>query len=229
MLENKLIEQWKSLYLRLGGRENEAEVVIMPLMSLYSPKHRPYHNLDHISISIDELHKVKHLSDNPDEIEFAIWMHDAIYNPKLEDNEEKSADLAQIIANAIGLPKEKGKRIYTLVMATKHNNYESTNDGKLIADIDMIILGVTKSEFDKYSREIEQEYSFVDKLTYTKHRIKFVKNMLAKDRIYQTDYFRNKYEQQARQNLTEHLRELEKDIRNFNCNIFAIYGLDTVT
>ena len=229
MLEETLIERWKELFIRLGGREKEAEIVVKPLLNLYSPKHRSFHNTEHIEWCLNEFNQVRHLAENPDEVEFAIWYHDAIYNPGLEGNEEKSADLAQIMSNAIGLDEEIGKRVYSLVLATKHNGYYPSNDAKLLSDIDLISLGLDEYEFDKYSEEVRKEFSYVDYRKYLHGRISFAKTMLAKERIYQTDYFYKKYNQKARQNLERHLNDLERELnKQSNCNIMEIYGLNSV-
>jgi predicted metal-dependent HD superfamily phosphohydrolase len=51
-------------------------------------------------------------------VELALWFHDAIYDTRRNDNEERSADWAR---SSIGtFAAEAAERVHTLVMATRH-------------------------------------------------------------------------------------------------------------
>ena len=79
-------EQWNSLMERLGINDDKNMHSI--LEKRYAEKHRYYHTIEHIKFCIAHLETSKHLAKYPDEIELALWFHDAIYNPLSSKNEK---------------------------------------------------------------------------------------------------------------------------------------------
>ena len=61
------------------------------LLTHYSEPHRAYHDANHIDECLAEFDSAKSEALNPNSVEFAIWFHDVIYNPRATDNEEQSA------------------------------------------------------------------------------------------------------------------------------------------
>lgn len=54
------------------------------LVGIYTNPNRSYHNLKHISEVIEELGSCSNA------LYLAAWFHDAVYDPKAKDNEEKA-------------------------------------------------------------------------------------------------------------------------------------------
>ena len=86
-------------------------------------------------------------------------------------------------------------------MATKHTNDDLNNDQALIVDIDLAIFGRPPAEFSDYEQGIFNEYKFVPSEQYYSARIKILKGFLEHENIYRTDFFIEKYKEQAIQNL----------------------------
>ena len=112
-------QRWMTLWQRLSAR-GDASVVYNDLVSRYSEPHRAYHTLGHIGHCLDEFEQVRHLATNPDAVELALWYHDAIYDTKTKDSEERSAALAVEEARNASLPDSFGQSVANLIMATKH-------------------------------------------------------------------------------------------------------------
>jgi predicted metal-dependent HD superfamily phosphohydrolase len=95
-----------------------------------------------------------------------------------------------------------------LILVTKHNALPGSNDDKLIADIDLSILGQTPDVFDRYEEEIREEYAFVPDSAFREGRSRILKGFLGRPSLYLTESFRVRYEAAARANLARSLERL---------------------
>ena len=81
-------------------------------------------------------------------------------------------------------------------------------DEKLIQDLDLKILGENSKKYEDYSNSIREEYSnFCDEI-FKPARIKVLKSFLDREHIYNTKFFRDNYEKQARINLKNEIEYL---------------------
>ena len=198
---------WTALWQRLGA-QGDANAVYNDLVARYSEPHRAYHTLEHIGHCLDEFEQVRHLATNPDAVELALWYHDAIYDTKTKDSEERSAALAVEEARNASLPDSFGQSVANLIMATKHTTAPTDPDVQLLVDTDLSILGQTEDKFDEYERQVRKEYEWVAKDAFTAGRSAILKSFLDRPTIYSTPFFRNKYEAQARANIARSLARL---------------------
>lgn len=208
MMRKRSKQRWLVLWKRIGARGN-TEKIYANLMKRYAEPHRVYHALPHIEDCLDQLEEARHLAANPDAIEMALWYHDAIYDIKAKNNEEKSAELALVIAEDASLPDNFGKRVVSLILATKHDAIPIDPDAKIIIDIDLSILGQSEEKFDEYERQIREEYKRVPENEFVTGRSAILKLFLKRPTIYLTQFFRDKYEAQAQKNITRSLAYLK--------------------
>ena len=75
-LEICSLERWNRLCLRLGLSADGA--TYSDLITAHAHKQRAYHTLDHIAACLRHLDDVRAQTERPDEIEMALWFHDAI-------------------------------------------------------------------------------------------------------------------------------------------------------
>jgi predicted metal-dependent HD superfamily phosphohydrolase len=195
---------WAELWMRLGAAGNP-QVVYGELVTRYSEKHRAFHNLNHIGECLTEFQAACGLAINNKAVELAIWLHDVIYDPRRHDNEEESATFAGNICLKAGLADGFALEVKRLILATKHTAAPRDNDAAIIVDVDLSILGQSSDKFDQYEKAIESEYSWVPKDAFFEGRAKVLKSFLERHSIYSTQYFREKYEAQARENLARSL------------------------
>ena len=85
----------------------DTEKIFDLLCEFYSEKHRAYHNLNHIKFLLGLFEDFGEFIDDKPCVFFTIWFHDAIYDPRKNDNEKQSAELAVKCLQQISLPKEK--------------------------------------------------------------------------------------------------------------------------
>jgi predicted metal-dependent HD superfamily phosphohydrolase len=178
------------------------------LIPIYSSPDRAYHNLAHIQACLAEFEVVRSLASNPIAMQTAICFHDVIYDTHAHDNEERSADFAREQLQASGADETFINTVVELILATKHNQPVS-GDAALLVDIDLAILGKPADEFARYDAAIRQEYAWVSEEAYRAGRSKVLQSFLDRETIYQTEFFRNRYEVQARLNLQQALLRLK--------------------
>jgi predicted metal-dependent HD superfamily phosphohydrolase len=183
--------------------------VFQELASLYSQPHRHYHNLHHIAECLAEFDSARHLARQPAAVELAIWFHDAIYDTRAHDNEERSAELAKRRISGAGGDPALGESVAALVMATKAHDPALHPDAPLLVDVDLSILGQADARFQEYETQIRREYEWVPEATFAAKRAEVLERFLARERIYTTELFFAKYEERARANLRSSLRALK--------------------
>jgi predicted metal-dependent HD superfamily phosphohydrolase len=202
-------QRWLELWSRLGAQGSGASIFAQ-LAAAYAEPARAYHTAEHIRDCLTELDLSRNLAHHPDEIEAALWFHDAVYLPGAPDNEGRSAELVRTALSGKEVPRESTDRIAALVLATRHASVPSAPDEQLICDIDLSILGREPEIFDEFERRIRREYAWVPEPMYRHERSAVLAGFLRRRSIFQTDQFRHRYEVSARANLerlTEKLAE----------------------
>ena len=174
----------------------------------YSEPHRRYHTAAHIDTCLRELDSVRPLASFACEVEAALWFHDFVYAPYASDNERRSADLAAQFLRSAGLPSEGCGRIHAHVMATSHAVEPRDPDSALVVDIDLSILGQEPFIYDRFERQVREEYRSVPPPLYRRERTEVLRSFLKRNSVYSTAEFRERYEVQARINLERAIGQL---------------------
>lgn len=175
----------------------------------YSSPKRHYHNLSHLENLFSELLPIKEKFEDWNTIQFSIFYHDIIYSASQKDNEEKSALFAIERLKKIGIEENKITNCQLQIHATKTHQF-SDSDTNYFTDADLSILGKSWSIYEKYFEQIRQEYAIYPNFLYNPGRKKVLEHFLKMKRIFKTDYFFEKYEIQARENLRKELDFLTK-------------------
>ena len=202
----KARKHWTTL-MSILGNPKEAENVLKDLLVRYSEPRRAYHNLLHIVTMLDELEQLH--ADSP-ALTLAIWYHDAVYDPKAKDNEERSSQLAKVVISALCLPDSLGEQVCELVLATKHDEVPIEHDKQLLVDLDLMVLGKPEKVFDEYEAGIRIEYDWVSEPDFKKQRSRILQAFLDRPSIFVTESFRRRYESTAQKNLKRSIEQLRK-------------------
>ncbi len=173
---------------------------------------RAYHNLSHIAYMLNMLQIYQDACDTYNgsvdiiNLTQAIFLHDYIYNPLAKNNEEMSIK-AGIDEDFVD---DCDKKFQDLVLATKHTQPANTPQEALIADLDLSILGTFDEDiWAQYNHAIRQEYNMIPLKEYVKGRIEVLKSFLNQNRIFQTSFFYDMLETQARQNISKEIELLK--------------------
>jgi len=176
----------------------------------YSKKKRYYHNLSHLKNIVDELQKVKNEIKDWDIILFSVYYHDIIYSIYKKDNEMRSAVLAQKKLKSLSIEPNRVIQCYKQIESTKYHKVSNDMDTNYLIDTDLSILGMDEIRYSEYVAQVRKEYIIYPKMIYNKNRIKVLKTFLRKPKIYNTVYFFDRYEQQARKNMENEIKILKK-------------------
>ena len=174
----------------------------------YSRKSRRYHNLQHLETLFEEIEHVKDKIKNFNTISFSIFYHDVIYNATSKLNEEKSADVAKERLEILGLNNEDLQQVYEQILATKSHQKSENEDTNFLLDADLSVLGKSNEVYSEYTKQIRKEYSIYPDFLYKPGRKKVLQHFLELESIFKTEFFRNKYEIQARENIEYELKGL---------------------
>ena len=178
------------------------------LDTLYTEPHRHYHTWFHIAECLREFDAASNLAVRPVAVELAIWFHDAIYEPRAPDNEERSAELATKCMSETALAHDLANPVAQLILATKHHVPSPDPDAAFLLDVDLSILGQPENRFLEYEQQIREEYAWVTEPTFKSKRAEILERFLARERIYLKEWFFERYESSARANLQRSLHHL---------------------
>lgn len=204
-LENK----WREACRQIANNDAVQTEIFALLVEFYSEPHRTYHNLNHIKALLVLSAEFENRIEDFAAVGMAIWFHDAIYQPQKNDNEERSAELAVENLRKLEAAESQIENVRQTILATKtHSAERLTDDGKLFLDFDLSVLGAKSETYQRYAAAIRQEYSFVPETLYQGGRRNILENFLRRDSIYLTDECRERFEAQARTNITAEITYL---------------------
>jgi predicted metal-dependent HD superfamily phosphohydrolase len=199
---------WQRLWRELGA-DPVPNGLYNQLVAAYSEPHRHYHTLQHLRACLAHLDAAASLAQHPAEVELGLWFHDAVYDPRRADNEQRSAEWAWRSILAAGCGEEVAQRVQGLVLATQGHEATGDPDARLLLDIDLAILGAAPARFDEYEQQIRAEYAHVPEPQFRAARSQVLASFLARPRIFLTSAFHDALEHRARENIARSLEALQ--------------------
>jgi predicted metal-dependent HD superfamily phosphohydrolase/RimJ/RimL family protein N-acetyltransferase len=193
--------------------------------SAHATPPRAYHDFDHVCAVLRHYDEVDAGPGwtQPVEIYLAILYHDAIYEAGRHDNETRSAELA-VAEIARWLPDagiDTARVAELIALTARHGrlapadlgNDAAADDARHFLDCDMAILGAEPAVFDAYDRGIAAEYrGRIPGWLFRINRRRFLKGLLAKERIFLSDFFHVRLDAQARDNLRRALGRKRREM-----------------
>lgn len=199
-----LLDQWVGLFWRLGAPAEDASATGTALLDRWSASPRHYHDRRHLVAVLDAVTTL----DGSDTVLMSAWWHDAIYDPRRDDNEQRSADLAAETLAGLGLDPAVITEVVRLVLLTiDHVTVESDVDGQVLCDADLGVLAGEPAVYDSYVADVRREYAFVDDTGWRAGRSTVLRQLLALPGLYRTPTGRT-WESAARANLSRELAGL---------------------
>lgn len=179
------------------------------LIQAYGAAERHYHGHSHLDFLFHEIETRRSLIGDVALLRFAAWFHDAIYDPKAQDNEERSAAWARQALPELGASLGLAGRVEALILKTKsHHAGPAEPDEALFLDMDFAIIGAPAGVYQRYAQAIRAEYAHVPEAAFRLGRTAFLENVLAQPLMFRTQLYEEHYGAQARANLAGEIARL---------------------
>lgn len=189
---------WRPLVARLGLAEGLADGIFDRLTAAYGEPHRRYHTLAHVVEMLDCLEQSRQLAVNCDALELAIWFHDAVYDSTAAPGKNEAAS-AELLAELC--PVDAAKPAYAIILHSSHHGPSDDPDTRLFCDLDLYRLAGSLETFLRHGDNVRREYAWVDDAAWATGRAAFMAGMQRRPEIYQTAYWHDRLERQARSNI----------------------------
>jgi predicted metal-dependent HD superfamily phosphohydrolase len=175
--------------------------VAAELVARWSEPHRHYHNLDHLRACLNEVvDPVTRL---------AVWGHDAIYDPRSAENEERSALLLTHLLHRCQTPPDAITESARLIRMTKGHAVEPGDErGMVLADADLSVLTRPWPSYLSYVDAIRKEYSHVSEELWRAGRAAVLRGLLDLPAMF---HLHPEREGPARANINRELSQLHHD------------------
>lgn len=187
------------------------------ILTQYSEKHRFYHNLGHIQDLLKYSEQYKTELENAYAVQYAIWFHDVVYDPKSKENEIKSNELWLDFAQEAGITdKNTLNLVQAMILGSTKHTLESIpeeiltkNDKDILYffDFDLSVLSAESEIYQEYAQSIRKEYIHVPDTLYKEGRTKVLETFLLR-KIYSSAPFQS-LEKQAKENIKQELMKLK--------------------
>ncbi len=175
------------------------------LADAYAEPHRRYHTLVHILEMLACVDRSGDVPEDPDALMLAVWFHDIVYDSRAPKagNEVASADwLTSVCATPAAAPAAR------MILHSAHHGPSDDPDTRLFCDLDLYRLAGPYATFQRHGDDVRAEYAWVDDAAWAAGRAEFLHGMLARETLYQTDYWHTRLETEARNNLRRAVAEL---------------------
>lgn len=195
-----LLRRWRSL----AGEG--ADALGQALIRAWAEPQRRYHDAGHLIWLLDEADRRATLICDQAFVGYAIWFHDAVYQPGRTDNETLSAEWARV---ALAPEPDLAARVAHVIEMTKnHTEGEADGDAALFLDMDFAILGAEPATYKRYAADIRAEYPHVPDTAFAAGRGAFLAKQLESPRTFRTELYEGELGKAAHVNMCWELEEL---------------------
>jgi predicted metal-dependent HD superfamily phosphohydrolase len=200
-LPSDLLWRWRALAGADADAQGEA------LIRAWSEPQRHYHSEGHLIWLLDEAERRAALIADAAFVGYAIWFHDAVYQPGEPDNEALSAAWAR---DAIA-DKNLAERVARVIaMTKKHHEGDADGDAALFLDMDIAILGAPWEQYCAYAAGVRREFGHYPDGAFAAGRWRFLEQQLERPRMFRTDVYENELGETARANMRWELEEMRR-------------------
>lgn len=193
------------------AQNSVSDALMLYVRTRMAEPHRHYHTLAHC-LDLQNKYVQLRVTDHahyPQDIQWAIWLHDLFYFPQNKDSEERSARFAEAVIDDSNCAVRVGEMIRMTNGHAGLIHNKETLDQKIFMDLDLSILAADEDRFDLYCEQIRSEYTFVSEGLYrTKRKAilqEFIDRRIFRSGLPGTEF----WESQAKDNLKRAIEKLK--------------------
>jgi predicted metal-dependent HD superfamily phosphohydrolase len=203
-----LAEAWLRTAARVGARDDVAGSGAN-LLARYAEAGRHYHDLTHLDEVLRNVDELADAARDPDVVRLAAWFHDAVYDPRADDNEENSARLAEKVLTALRVDEALVAQVARLVRLTAdHLVGDDDPDAAVLCDADLAILASEAGRYADYAAGVRAEYAHVPDADFARGRTAVLRHLLDQPSLFHTPTAHATWEAPARANMKAELARL---------------------
>lgn len=194
-LKVPLLNRWENI---MPGHD----ALFLDLLDRWGEEHRKYHGRTHLLAVLEALDLLAEPADPPRTVQLAAWFHDAVYRGSAGQDEEDSARLAEERLAHAGLPAADIEEVARLVRLTSdHRPDPGDDDGALLCDADLSVLGGEPEPYARYVAAVRQDYAHIGDADFAAGRAAVVRHLLKLDPLFHSERARELWLEAARRNL----------------------------
>jgi predicted metal-dependent HD superfamily phosphohydrolase len=185
------------------------KIVGRDLLGRWAEPQRRYHTPDHLAFMLEVIDRHAELAGDADSVRLAAWFHDAVYDPRASDNEERSAQLALDALPGLGAPARRSDEVVRLIRLTKdHHARTGDTNGGLLCDADLAILATPPAQYAAYARLVREEFNFVPEELFRASRRNILQRLLDLPVLFHIVPERHSWTARAHTNLSAEIDRL---------------------
>ncbi len=204
-------DRWDAALDATGAHHGDRLAVYADLVERHAEPIRRHHDFDHASSVVDVVLGLHSPGDDWAVAVLAAWFHDAVYDPRAArgTNEGASAVLAMDALSSLGVTLSAIGSVCRLIcLTTDHRPLATDRSGAVLCDADLSVLGADVERYDDYVAAVRAEYGHVSAADWQVGRRGVLRSFLDRPTIFTTHAGRDRWEAQARTNISDELARL---------------------
>ncbi len=182
------------------------------VLARYAEPHRRYHDQRHLAELLAALRALEPEGPPPPSVVLAAYWHDAVYDPRRDDDEARSAELAVQALRGLGQPGALVDEVRRLVLLTATHDPDAQDAaGALLSDADLAVLAAGGARYAAYAADVRAEHAHVPDDAFRTGRSAVLRTLLDRAALYATARGRTWWEAAARANVEGELSRLGAD------------------
>ena len=200
-----LAEAWLRTAAAVGAK-GDAAGAGAGLLGRWAEPHRRYHDLAHLDAVLQRVDSLSSEVRHLETVRLAAWFHDAVYDVTADDNETRSALLAEKVLTGLRVEDGRVAEVVRLVVLTVgHDPAEDDLDGAVLCDADLAVLASDDLGYARYTEAVRAEHRHLDDTTFAAGRATVLRSLLDRPALFHTEHGRTAWEAPARAHVRREL------------------------